>query len=194
MNSLNELEQLIDNIQYDKPAKLRKIAFHELIKIDDDKIPYLIRYKDENAAEVLKEIGYPRVKNHLYELLIWLQDINWPGSRVIADFLVEIGEPIIPHIKVAFKEYDSIWHLWILIYIINRLPNNLVKELEPELLGFIKSSDWSNILEGVDIEAFKIAINNNLGDAFEIRRIMEWKKTNYLNLLENISDIEQYFK
>jgi hypothetical protein len=172
---MNEIERLIDNIQFDKPEELRKKAFYELIKIDDDKIPLLIRYKDQNAAEVLREIGYPRVKNYLYELLVWLQDVNWPGSRVIADLLVEVGEPIIPHIKIAFKEYDSIWHLWILSYIVSKWPYELVKELENELIYFIKSFDKNNIAEGVDIEAAEIVIKNNLGDIEDIKNTMRNK-------------------
>lgn len=191
---LNDIEALIKDIQYDKSEEIRKQAFEKLVNIDNDKIPYLIRYNDEAAAEVLKKIGYPRVGKYIYELLIWLQDINWPGSYIIADLLVEIGKPIIPHIKTAFKEYDSIWHFWILTYVVSRLSNNLIKELEPELLGFIQSFDWNNILEGVDIEAFKIAMDNNLGSIYEIRSAMNRKKSTCLSFLGNISEIEQYLK
>ncbi|MDT8715899.1 hypothetical protein IAI10_04465 [Clostridium sp. 19966] len=62
------------------------------------------------------------------------------------------------------------------------------------MLGFIQSFDWNNILEGVDIEAFKIAMDNNLGSTYEIRSAMNRKKSTCLSFLENISEIEQYLK
>lgn len=57
--------------------------------------------------------GYPAVDPVLYELLEWIQDLNWPVAGELFPFLSTIGEPLAPHIRRVFASDDYIWQYWI---------------------------------------------------------------------------------
>ncbi|MDP4177252.1 MAG: DUF5071 domain-containing protein [Bacillota bacterium] len=68
----------------------------------------------ENAAKVLIKMGYPRIKESISGLLIWLQDMNWPGSNVVIEILRSLPKAVfIPHLECAVLEAmntnDDIW-------------------------------------------------------------------------------------
>jgi hypothetical protein len=69
---------------------------------------------DSERANAAIAAGYPAVAPILPELLEWLQDCNWPVARVLAPFLVSIGNPLIPHIQHIFDSNDEIWKYWII--------------------------------------------------------------------------------
>ena len=49
-------------------------------------------YKDkwENAAKVILNIGWPKIKPILVPLFVWLLDSNWPGSEQIRQFILSL--------------------------------------------------------------------------------------------------------
>ena len=51
--------------------------------------------KWENAAKVVVRIGWPKVDYIIVPLFIWLLDPNWPGSRLIYDFLLTLPHNIL---------------------------------------------------------------------------------------------------
>jgi hypothetical protein len=68
----------------------------------------------ENAAKVLLKMGYPRIREAIPGLLIWLQDINWPGSNEVMELLKTIPKAeLVPYLDDAVKEAissdDEIW-------------------------------------------------------------------------------------
>lgn len=68
----------------------------------------------ESAAKVLLKMGYPRIKEAIPGLLVWLQDINWPGSNVVMELLRTIPKAeFVPYFEDAVKEAlssdDEIW-------------------------------------------------------------------------------------
>lgn len=44
----------------------------------------------ENAAKTIIKIGWPKVDIILIPMFIWLLDPNWPGSKLIYDFLLSL--------------------------------------------------------------------------------------------------------
>ena len=72
----------------------------------------------ENAAKVLQMRGYPRIKDILLEMFEWLQDYNWPGSKIIFDILVKLPKDIFLSnleltITAAKKDNDMEWLYWL---------------------------------------------------------------------------------
>lgn len=68
----------------------------------------------ENAAKVLFIMGYPKIKDAIPGLLIWLQDINWPGATIVMEILGSLPKDIfLPYLENAVKEAlnsnDDIW-------------------------------------------------------------------------------------
>lgn len=90
----------------------------------------------------------------LDELLSCLQDINWPIAPPIADLLVLVGDPLIPHLKKVLRSGDDMWIYWVLNYVVARIPDSMVKELRPELdlLTNIAENDMLAIRIGVEAQ------------------------------------------
>lgn len=67
-----------------------------------------------HAAALIFKLGYEKFKDHLEELFVWLQDINWPAANTISKFIASIPpDELIPHLKnilrVAYKDNDDFW-------------------------------------------------------------------------------------
>jgi Domain of unknown function (DUF5071) len=73
---------------------------------------------DTEKAEAIVALGFPMVEPILDDILVWLQDINWPVAKVFAPFLVSIGAPLTPHILTILKTDDDVWKYWIVQNII----------------------------------------------------------------------------
>ncbi len=76
------------------------------------------------AAELIVRMGYEKFKNHIEEVFVWVQDLNWPSAEVIAEFLASIPrDELIEHLKnilrLAYEQKDDCWISGI-NYIINR--------------------------------------------------------------------------
>ena len=69
----------------------------------------------------------------LPELLVWLQDINWPVAIPMSKILLTVPNEIVPHVRNVLHTNDSEWIEWCLQYIVSFLPVALIRELELEL-------------------------------------------------------------
>lgn len=117
-----EAEELIKALKWDVNEDEQKIAFDKLAYIEPELVEVLLQpiNKDywENAAKVLKLIGYPRNKLAIPGLLEWLQDMNWPGAIEAKEALMEVEKNIlIPYIEKALlnakEQDDTVWIAWI---------------------------------------------------------------------------------
>ena len=163
---MKNIDELLENMRWDKPDVIRDNALRELLSISDSQIPELIRYKDEEAAKVLLRLGYPRVQNVLGQLLEWLQDINWPGAQEIAELLVSVGKPVVPFVKEVLSGNDQVWKYWVLEFLVNRWPVELVNELKDEIVFLARTTD---LFEEVDILAMKVLCMKKL---FPLERLI----------------------
>jgi len=74
--------------------------------------------KDKGDVETaLKLTGhsYSELKPIIPELLQWLQDMNWPVSRPVAEYLETITEEISDEILKILRGDDGVWKYWIII-------------------------------------------------------------------------------
>lgn len=111
-----DIKGLLEKLSWHMPKEVQEAAINELASIQDDELYMLLQpnNKDcwENAAITLKKIGYPRIKKIFPELIIWLQDINWPGATVVMEILSKIDkDELLPYIENALIEagYDDSW-------------------------------------------------------------------------------------
>jgi pimeloyl-ACP methyl ester carboxylesterase len=95
---------------------------------------------DEQARAIVRR-GYPEVASLLPDLVAWLQDLNWPGALTIAEFLVSIGAPVLPHIKAVLASQDRIWQYWIITEVVVHLEPDVVATLVPELKALAMQDD-----------------------------------------------------
>ena len=74
---------------------------------------------DLETANRAVAAGYPAVKPVLGDLIVWLQDYNWPVAHVLAPFLAEIGIPLVPYIDRVFATTDETWKYWMIVCLIS---------------------------------------------------------------------------
>ncbi|MGE7777021.1 DUF5071 domain-containing protein [Chitinophaga sp. NPDC101104] len=64
---------------------------------------------DDDAIEILHRTPWGEVKPHAMALLEWLQDMNWPISRPVFEYLEPRVNALFPEILDIFAKNDDIW-------------------------------------------------------------------------------------
>lgn len=142
--------EIIDCIQnINEKNKIRKIDNFSH-KIEDKDLHLLIMPSHKwfwtTAAEILQYIGFPRLEIVLPDLLVWLQDMNWPGADKVINILSTCKPKLIlPFIENALKtaaaEDDTMW-----IAGIKKLISNLeIKEddfSDKDIIHLLTLSDY----------------------------------------------------
>lgn len=167
-----------DPFHEDSESLINKLTY-----INEEDIPSLVLYKSKIAAKALKQIGYPRVKNIMPDLLVWLQDINWPVAMDIAELFVSIGKPALPLIKGVLLSDDYIWKSWIMQYVISSWNKELINDLKDELLRVAQEVD---IYEYTDIEAMKILMMHRYKEA---KSILSSKKSYISTYIKELNEL-----
>ena len=103
---------LLNDLSWNKPEELQHVAREKLMQLNESELYLLMQPngKDcwENAALVLQEMGFPRVKPVIPQMLFWIADLNWPGAHTIMEILEGIDKDILlPHIQNSIKQAIS---------------------------------------------------------------------------------------
>ncbi|MCC6131085.1 MAG: DUF5071 domain-containing protein [Acidobacteria bacterium] len=110
---------------------------------------------DIASAERAVSAGYPAVAPILGELLIWLQDCNWPVAFVLAPFLATIGSPLVPHVRAILRSDDDVWKYWVLERIV-AANDEVCAGLRPELKRIVQSPTPGEVYDEVFLQASEI--------------------------------------
>jgi hypothetical protein len=133
-----------------------------------------------DIAEHIISLDFEVIEKHFDELLVWLQDMNWPGANIISSFLQKIGRPLVPGIKKVLNTVDDVWIYWVFNEIISKWDMDLIKEIKTELIPVAHRIDS----EGNFISALKIIIKYNLVEKDEITNIIKTIKEHVKSLEE----------
>ena len=85
---------------------------------------------DFAAVRKAAALGYPGLNPVLPQLLIWMQDYNWPVAKELAPLLARAGPEIAPHLIEVLRSNDGIWKYWVLCA--------LAEDLDPEVWALIR--------------------------------------------------------
>lgn len=103
---------------------------------------------DFQTVERLKNYSFSEIQSIIPDLLEWLQDMNWPISKPIADFLFPYIDHISPEILNILKGNDEMWKYWILISFGRDIKNKLVlNEIERIIKNPTKEEIENNVSE-----------------------------------------------
>ena len=69
---------------------------------------------DNETADKLKGYSYDQIKPIIPDLLTWMQDMNWPVSRPVADYLETITDHIGSDLVKILQGDDEVWKYWII--------------------------------------------------------------------------------
>lgn len=119
----------------------------------------------------------------LDELLHWLQDINWPIAPPLADFLITVGEPLLPHLRKVLKSHDDMWIYWVLRYVVARLPPHLVRELREEIVALVGVAENDHV-------AFCVGSAAGVWDDQELRYMLANRIVAYEEYVRDLKAIQ----
>ena len=74
-------------------------------------------------------------------LLEWLKDMNWPGSDVIAQYLLKFESALIGPIKSILSSGDDLWIYWVLSTYADEFESEFWNHLIVELEEIAKADD-----------------------------------------------------
>ncbi|MDQ1237171.1 hypothetical protein QE450_004669 [Paenibacillus sp. SORGH_AS306] len=103
---------------------------------------------DFGAIQRLQQLDPQALIPILPELLVWLQDINWPVAIPMSKILLTVPDEIVPHVRDVLHTDDTEWIEWCLQYIVGFLPVALIRKLEPEIRRIADSpTQWEYATE-----------------------------------------------
>ena len=111
---------------------------------------------DNMNMGLLKEIDTKEAAPILWELLQWLQDINWPVAKELMYVLPRFHSELVPHIKVVLNSSDDIWKCWVLCLVKN-FPKETVMLLEADIKRIVNCPADGELEENTDVYAREVA-------------------------------------
>lgn len=96
---------------------------------------------DQPSIERIRALDYPAIDPILPHLMTWLQDMNWPIAGQIATLLIQIGRPLLPHIRRVLESNNDLWKYWVLGYLIKHLDPDVIAELRDDLVEISRRED-----------------------------------------------------
>ncbi len=88
---------------------------------------------DYERIDLLRQAESESIIPVLPQLLEWLQDMNWPIAQDIEDILVGYGSHLIPYLRDVLNSNDGCWKFSLIYGLINRLSQEHLSELKPDL-------------------------------------------------------------
>ena len=132
-----------------------------LMEADELRALMPINKIDTEKAQAIVALGFPMVEPVLDEILVWMQDINWPVARIFEPLLVSIGAPLTPHIQAILKTDDDVWKYWVVQNIIGKSAE-LKHIFKAELQCIAATPTAGEHKEEVDLVAQEILDRSNV--------------------------------
>lgn len=124
-----------------------------MIKVMDIKKLIPKHKDDQEVIAGLKKLSFEQLEPIIPELLVWLQDTNWPIARPVADILEPFADRIVPEIIKILKTNDGEWKRRILMSLARDTTDPILLQ-EIERIAKFPSRD--EIEDEVNLEAIAI--------------------------------------
>lgn len=108
---------------------------------------------DEDAVRRAEAVGFPALDPVLPDLLMWIQDLNWPVARGLARLLAQAGPVIVPHIRAVLLSDDGEWKSSILNSWAEAVPVAVLELFSDELAGLAVTPTKDDRASEVDLIA-----------------------------------------
>ena len=111
---------------------------------------------DRDAVKRAIEIGYPGINPILPDLLVWLQDINWPIAQDLVPLLKNAGTGIAPHINAILNSTDSGWKYFVVSWLCKSVNNDVWSLIEPDVVRLAEAPSERDAEEEVHLVAAEV--------------------------------------
>lgn len=105
---------------------------------------------DLRATDRVKETGFPSLNDAIPELLVWVQDANWPVAEPVASVLKNAGPKILPHIRCVLEGQDAVWKYWVIVLVIAESNPEVIEEVRDQLSRLAFNPSREDMRESVD--------------------------------------------
>lgn len=108
---------------------------------------------DTEAISRLAKGPRADVITHLPALLEWLQDINWPVAKPIAELLHGFSEELVAPLQSLLKGHDEVWKYWLVRALLVEGSPQLRLAMQDDILRIINTPTEGESKEEVDLVA-----------------------------------------
>ncbi len=105
---------------------------------------------DTDAVARAAALGFPALNPILPELLVWMQDLNWPVAQDLAPLLAQAGVEIVAPIKSIFVGGDLGWTYFLIVGVLPHVNNEVWAPLVADLRRFAEHPTPEQKLEELD--------------------------------------------
>lgn len=118
---------------------------------------------DTSGIENLKELTSEEISSISFQLLEWIQDINWPVAQSLLDVLPIFHRELLSDIRYILRDEvkDTIWKFVILSNLITQFPLSTIQLLQQELCqlsnSIAKDEDEQDVVDMANILLSKIS-------------------------------------
>ncbi len=123
-----DIDTLFEMMDEGQPVEVQEEALREARKIKSLSVfmqPIEYGWSWENCAKVICEKTDEELNSYKYEMLEWLQDLNWPGAFLIMERLEKMDPQLLLNaaiyaVKQALLLKDNEWLGWMSYLIKNK--------------------------------------------------------------------------
>lgn len=111
---------------------------------------------DHDAVKRAIKIGYPGINPILPDLLVWLQDINWPVAQDVVLLLKNAGTGIAPHINAILNSTDSGWKYSVVSGLCKSVKDDVWALIESDIVRLAENPSKRDVEEEVHLVAAEV--------------------------------------
>jgi hypothetical protein len=116
---------------------------------------------DCSGIETLKSIDIKDAEPILYDLMVWMQDLNWPVAKELKKVLPRFHENLVPHTMAIFNSDDDIWKSWTLL-LLKDFPSDTVRLLANDIKRIAENPTKGELMEEANEYASELIQQFNL--------------------------------
>jgi hypothetical protein len=120
--------------------------------------------QDLAAIDELQAASIEDLRPHIPALLAWLQDMNWPVARPIAEILARCGVDLIEPVRSVLRSSDDVWKYWLLSDLLTQVEGAVRVALTDEVLRLVNEPTPGEAAEEVDRAARDVLFLINYND------------------------------
>ena len=147
-----DIDTLYEMLDENRPIEVQEEAIREARKIKSlsvfmQPVEYKLSWK--NCAKVICEKTDKELNSYKYEMLEWLQDLNWPGAFLIMERLEKMDSQLLVHavgyrVKQALLLKDNEWLTYMSYLLKNKKLYDALEKKYQKILKKYYESYWGN--------------------------------------------------